>query len=171
MGLVVSFTFAMSALSLLVMYLGYFSKSEVLKTFPKVLVIAYLLVYSSVWLSSRDEVNLKVDGLHSSRYQVFQSRKDLMMKFYGVTGSSSEEDESNCFFYSVNGKVIAVPLKSFELIDYAYIVPTTHFVTENYRLVGKHSYYFNVSLPRHREYLEVTDYAGQVRRIYQHLEH
>ena len=167
MGLVLSLTFIISALSLAIMYLAYFSRTEILRNMAKVIVISYIAFYSSVWLSSHDDTNLKIESSHTFTYRVFKSKEELMMAYYGVKGSPSESDEVDCFFYSVNGKVVSVPLKMFRLSDYTYITPLTRFVIEDYTLVGKHPYYFKVSIPKHKEYLETVDYTiGSKNRIY-----
>lgn len=167
MSLVISFTVVLSSLSLVIMVLGYYSRGEILKTMPKVVIVTYLALYSAIWLASHDDVNLMADSVNTSVYRVFQSRESLMMEYFGVPGSPSEDDESGRFFYSVNGKVVAVPLSSFGLTDYSRVIPTARFVIEEYYLVGKHRYYLPVKIPKHKEYLETVDRnTGRLERFY-----
>jgi len=167
MTLVISLTFALSCLALCAMYLSYFPTSLLVKNTAKIAAVSFLMLYLSVWLSSHDELNLKPDSVHTASYRVFQSRAELMKTYYGISGSPSENDESGCFFFITNGKVVPVHLSSFGLYDYRIITPMTQYVIEDVSLVGKNPWYFHVCIPKHSEYLETIDYhLGVTKRIF-----
>lgn len=158
MNLVITSTFVMATLSLLVMYLSYCSRKEIIKGLSIVLLGSFVFFYLSVWLSSYDEMNLKIGEKHSCNYRVFQSRADLMWSYFGVSGVPAEENEDGCFFISMNGKVAALPLKDIGLSDYSMINSSARYVIENTVLVRSNPAYFDVKVNKHREYLEVFDY-------------